>query len=82
MDSKALSQLRPVDGQHELSAPGQVITAIFRVVSGYTPPQVTVRSRIDQELFTGSFPAHGLDALRNDKNVISVSPSQQLAKIS
>ena len=82
MDLKSLSQLRAVEGSGEAHRPDEVVTAIFHVEPGYTPPQVTVRSRIDPEMFTGSFAARDLEALRSDKNVVSLALNQRLAKIS
>ena len=82
MDLKSLSQLRPLEGAAESLPPDQVVTAIFRVRDGYVPPQVAVRSRIDQEMFTGSFAAKHLTELKADKNVISVALNQRLPKIS
>lgn len=81
MDLKSLSQLRVSDGGDPALAPNEILTAIFRVTPGYTPPEVAVRSRVDAEMFTGSFAAKHLDGLKADKNIVSLALNRRLARI-
>ncbi len=52
---------------------GRVRAIILVRTPGYVPPGVTVRSRIDETMFTGELDSAGLDAVISDAEVISVS---------
>ena len=60
--------------------PGEtLVTAIVKVrKSGYVPPGLTVRSRIDEEIFTASGTATAIDAAGRDPEVVDVSPAKRL----
>ncbi len=55
------------------------LSAIIKVnEDGYVPKGVTVRSKIDDTMFTGVFEAHLLKKLDRDANVKSVAVSRRL----
>ncbi|HYI64734.1 MAG TPA: hypothetical protein VEW71_07605 [Allosphingosinicella sp.] len=55
------------------------VRAIFKVnAEGYVPKGVTVRSKIDETMFTGEFDTRLLSKLDRDSNVESVAVSRRL----
>jgi hypothetical protein len=59
--------------------PDHAVSAIFKVSKpGYVPSGVELRSRIDQEMFTGVVRAGRLKELKEDRHVVSVASAQPL----
>lgn len=59
--------------------PEREISAIFKVRQrGYVPDGVKVRSRIDEEMFTGSLRVKHLKSLAKDEKVASIAPAEPL----
>ena len=78
MSSDDLDKLRSAGVEPEPD-PDQQVTAIFRVrTPGYVPRGVDVRSRIDDEMFTGTARASRLEEVRRDENVVSVAAAEPL----
>ncbi len=62
--------------------PEATVTGIVKVRKpNYVPESVTLRQRIDEQMFTASFRVRDLDSLEADTNVESVALSQRLASI-
>ncbi len=81
MDLNDLKNLKVEPGNGE-PLPGEKVLAIIRVKErGYTPPGISVRSRIDDELFTAEMPAERAAELRHDERVASIELSRRLEKI-
>ncbi|ETX13540.1 hypothetical protein OCH239_09685 [Roseivivax halodurans JCM 10272] len=65
-------------GKHDCNR----LRAIVKVqVRGYVPEHVSVRQRIDDEMFTAEFDPAVLDELETDDAVISVAVSERLGII-
>ena len=59
--------------------PDVKVEAIIKVNrEGYVPAGVSVRSRIDGQMFTGEFKAGVLQQIETDENVVSVSVAKRL----
>jgi hypothetical protein len=59
-----------------------ILTAILRVKQpDYVPTGVTLRARIDENMFTGSFKAEDLKDIESDENVLSIAISRRLHRI-
>jgi len=81
VDLEDLKKLKIEEAHEEGPTEGEV-QAIVRVrESGYVPAGVTVRARIDDQLFTANVAAERLGALRGDAKVVSVEVSRALPKI-
>ncbi len=77
-----LKKLKEETAAESELAPDQRVLAIVRVREpGYVPPDIQVRSRLDDELFTAEFPAGRLATLRADDRVASVELSRRLKQI-
>lgn len=74
-DKLSMPGLRPDTG----AAGGTVILKVKR--SGYVPLGFTVRTRIDDLLFTASGSADAIDAARQDASVDSISLATALRQI-
>lgn len=59
-------------------AQGSILAVVRVATAGYVPNHVTVRSRIDDTLFTAEVPARYLPDLSADGNVVSLEVSQTL----
>lgn len=82
LNLKDLSKLQAGPAPAREFSPGQVLTAIFHVrQTRYVPQGVQVRGWIDETLFTANFPAEKLEAVRQDRGVISVELSEPLRQI-
>lgn len=59
-----------------------ILTAILRVKQpDYVPAGVTLRARIDENMFTGNFKAEDLKDIGSDENVLSIAISRRLHRI-
>ncbi|HBY58492.1 MAG TPA: hypothetical protein DEH78_01635 [Solibacterales bacterium] len=77
-----LDELRPPDPDEERGGAQGTITAIVKVKkAGYVPNGVTVRARIDDEMFTASLPASLVAQVRADPLVASLDESERLERI-
>ncbi|MDX2150107.1 MAG: hypothetical protein SFV54_05195 [Bryobacteraceae bacterium] len=79
----SIDELKPPDPDDENREPAQGrVTAIVKVTrAGYVPEGVTVRARIDEEMFTASLPARLLAQVRSDPLVASIEESEPLQRI-
>lgn len=75
-------QLRKITGSAATLARGRLqarLTAIIQVAEeGYVPPCVSLRSRIDDTMFTAELSSDRLEELDGDPKVKSVSVSRKL----
>jgi hypothetical protein len=79
MEKNDLDKLEFASAESDLPAAEDQVEAIVKVTSpGYVPKGVKLRARVDEQLFTASFPGKLLPALNDDPNVEAVSLSKRL----
>ena len=80
----SLDELKKVEGGGRRARgvkrpPAQRLTAVFKVKEpNYVPAQVELRTRIDAEMFTGSFAAAVLPELEADEQVTQLSLAEPI----
>lgn len=65
----------------ELPATGPMRAIVCVSADGHVPAGMTVRSRIDGQMFTAEFDAALLDSLAADPEVVSIAPAQVLPPV-
>ncbi len=75
-----LGKLEPSEERENTGvSPDALVQAIIKVNrEGYVPAGVSVRSRIDGQMFTGEFRAGDLQRIESDENVVAVSLAKKL----
>jgi hypothetical protein len=72
-----IEDLKP--GDPDKARPTGTVQAIVKVrKAGYVPPAVTLRTRIDEHLFTADVPASELPKLERNPQVVSVATNKKL----